>query len=166
MKTISEVHSVDEPMIAEAIGQHIVLAMLRTLAPSSMYAHAFPEIAEAIATASNHDPLFPRRKDGCARTASILVAIAWHESRFHPNAVYNGSFGLYQIRPPSPELSAKILLLPRDASYVAIDLIRTSFTRPWGERSAWLSKERMQTAIKVFGRVFPDAPLLPERTTP
>lgn len=169
-------------MIAEVVSQTAVLAMLRLLAPSSAYGYAFPEVAAAISTAANHDPLFPHRKDGCELTAAILVGLAWHESRFHPNAVGDRgkSFGLYQIQPPTANVDGKLLLIPRNASYVAIDLIRTSFQRcdgrPWDERLTWYaasqrvcirderivsqSRERMQTAMRVFRATFPQRPLL------
>lgn len=169
-------------MIAETVSVVSVLTMMRFLQPFSLHAPQYPEIATAIATASNHDPLFPHRKDGCERTAAILVAIAWHESRFHPNA--NGdngqSLGLFQIQPPTARVDGKLLLLPRTASYIAIDLIRTSFQkceqRPWGDKLVWYaasghicidhpvinkqSRDRMATADRVFKKVFPERPLL------
>lgn len=169
-------------MIAEAVSVVSVLAMMRFLGSGSPHGPQFPEMATAIATASSHDPLFPHRKDGCERTAAILVAIAWHESHFHPNAVGdNGaSLGMYQIQPPTVQLDGKLLLLPRTASYIAIDLIRRSFQkcegRAWDERLVWYaasghvcttnrviveqSRTRMRTAEKVFRNAFPERPLL------
>ena len=70
-------------MLAEAITAAQVLKMLYFLEPQGPYAPDYGEISEAIATASNQDPLFPQRPDGCIRTAAILVSVAWYESRFH-----------------------------------------------------------------------------------
>lgn len=162
-------------MLAEAISVPVVIAMMRAV--SMFETPHFPEIATAISTASNHDPLFPHRKEGCAATAAVLVAIAWHESNFRPNAVGdNGeSLGLYQIQPPTAKIDGKLLLIPRNASYVAIDLVRTSFRqckdKPWEERLSWyissgygchrsekireLSRVRMQTATKALAGAGP-----------
>jgi len=49
--------------------------------------------------------------------------------------------GLYRIPSPPTRIRANLLALPRTASLVAIDLMRTSFTAcarmPWSERLAW-----------------------------
>lgn len=130
-------------MIAEAISSALVMGALYKLEPYSPHVPQFAEISEAITQAANHDPLFPEDKDGCRKTAAILVAVAWFESRFHPNAVGdNGrSFGLFQIQPPTGKVPSNVLLNPRTSAYIAVDLIRQSFTacakRPYEERLSW-----------------------------
>jgi len=169
----------EEPLMwkAVAIGSARVMSMLYGLEPMGPHVPNYGEISEAIATAATEDPLFPGREDGSELTAAILVALAWHESRFHPNAVGdNGrSFGLFQIQPPTSQTKAELLLLPRTASYIAIDLIRKSFIacqkRTWSEALSWYvasngcpthpvivrkSMERMTTAKSVFLRFFPE----------
>ncbi|HEU4412509.1 MAG TPA: transglycosylase SLT domain-containing protein [Polyangiaceae bacterium] len=54
------------------------------------------------------------RRDGRARADALLVAVAYHESRFDPKAVGDGgrSFGLFQLQRGgasnfSPELAAR-----------------------------------------------------------
>ena len=105
-----------------------VLAIMNALAPATPWAFQYGEIAEAIADASNQDPLFPG-EDGARKTAAVLLALAYHESRFQPNVVGdNGaSFGLFQIQPPTAKVEAHLLTLPRNAAFIAIGLIRTSF---------------------------------------
>lgn len=169
-------------MIAEVVVAAQVLKMLQYLEPTSPYTPDYGEISEAIATASTHDPLFPNRADGCLRTAAILVAVAWHESRFHKSIIgdQGKSFGLFQIQPPTAKHSANMLLNPREASYIAIDLIRTSFTAcskaPWESRLSWYvssngcpdhpvirkkSISRMMTAERILRQEFPTKVLPP-----
>jgi len=163
-------------MIAQAVSEVAILAMLNFLGSEHSDRHG--EISHAIAEASSVDPLFPQREDGAERTASILVSIAFHESRFHPNVIgdQGKSFGLFQIQPGTWKIDAKTLLLPRTAASVAIDLVRKSFAqcrkRPWQERLSWYaasatcetvsptvlgkSIERMLLADKLFRRFFPE----------
>ena len=131
------------PMIAEAISSVAVMALLNFLEPYSPHVPDYGEISEAITQASNEDPIFPNHKDGVRMTAAVLVAVAHYESGFHKTVVgdHGKSFGLFQIQPPTARTSANLLLNPRTASYVAIDLIRTSFKqcakRPLLERLSW-----------------------------
>jgi hypothetical protein len=129
-------------MIALSIDSPLVMKVLYSVEP---YCPHHGEISEAITGAANADPLFPDRFDGCFRTAAILVALAWLTSRFRPNIVGNNgtTFGLYGIRPPASDANGKaittnMLSNPRDASYIAIDLIRESMRkdcgRTWEER--------------------------------
>jgi len=119
--------------------------LMKTLYAVEPYSIHHGEVSEAIANAANQDPLFPDREDGCLRTAAILVAIAFCTSRFNTNLVgSNGkAFGLYQIKPPPKDVNGKIITTnmltnARDASFIAIDLIRESMfacaDRPWEER--------------------------------
>lgn len=107
----------------------------------------YQETAVAIAEAANEDNLFPQKQDGAYRTASLLVAIAWFESRFNPTAIGdNGTaFGLFQIHADaSPGIMANELLLPRDAARVALRLVRTSFRvcrgEPAADRLSWYAR--------------------------
>ncbi len=127
------------PMLAEAIASTLVLAALNKIEPFGPFVPQYGELSEAIAQASNEDPLFPEDEHGCRKTAAILIAVAWYESRFQPNAVGNQgkSFGLYQIRPVEG-VPSNAVTNPRSASFVVIDQIRTSFeackNQPYGER--------------------------------
>jgi hypothetical protein len=111
-------------------------------APSAPWAYSYGETSTAIADAANADPL-SHDPDGAVKTAAILIALAKHESDFHPNAIgdHGASLGLFQIQPPTAKVDGTLLLVPRTAAPVAIDLIRTSFRvcgkRPWEERLAW-----------------------------
>jgi hypothetical protein len=92
-------------------------------------ATGLPEIAEAIAWASGQDPVFAG-SDGARRTAAVLVALAHHASGFRKTQLRNEgsgprSCGLYAIRPVRG-VTSSLLMLPRSASLVAIDLVRTS----------------------------------------
>ena len=173
-------------MIAEAITAAHVLKMLYFLEPQGPHVPDYGEISEAIANTSNQDPLFPQREDGCLRTAAILVSLAWYESRFHKSVVgdQGKSFGLFQIQPPTAKHSANMLLNPREASYIAVDLIRTSFgacrNQPWESRLSWYissngcpthpvivkkSMSRMLTAERILKSEFP-AKVLPPPALP
>jgi len=130
---------------AEAIGENVVLAMMNRLEPYGTWVPNYAEIAAVIAQAANHDPLLPGRKDGCKLTAALLVALAFVRSGFHPNLTTQKGFGLFQIRPPSPRIDGNRLLRPRDAAYIAVDLVRQSMLasreEPWEVRLAWLLSE-------------------------
>lgn len=172
------------PMLAEAIASTLVLAALNKLEPFSPFVPQYAEVAEAITQAANHDPLFPEDKDGCRKTAAILVALAWHESRFQPNVVgdHGRSFGLYQIQPPTAKVPSNVLTNPRTASYIAVDLIRQSFQacakRPFEERLSWYvsssgcpskpvivkkSMDRLLMAVRILPMMSPPPPLPPKK---
>lgn len=130
---------------ADVVTESDVMKMLYDLAPNGPHVPDYGEIANAISSAATQDPLFPWRKDGAKRTACLMVAMAFKESMFHRSVVGdNGrSFGLYQIQPPTARVPVKMLTVPRDASFVVIDLMRESFRqaalkgRPWHEGLAW-----------------------------
>jgi len=168
-------------MIARAVAEPAIMAMLYFLEPSGPHVPKYAEIANSIERASNHDPLFPDHVAGSEATASILTAIAFMESRFHTNAVGdNGrSFGLYQIQPPTAKTDASLLLLPVNASLIATGLIHQSFEQckhlPWTHRLSWYvasagcrsphpvivkkSMERLLLAQQLFARFFPQSTL-------
>lgn len=180
------------PFLARYVSERDVIGMLYYLGPGSPWMEKFGEIASAITRASNEDPLFPQYEPGCEATACILVALAYKESGFHQSLVANRgkNFGLYQIQPPTitrdpkkppTRVKGQTLLVPLAASFVAIDLIRTSFregeARPWVERLSWYmqtngspagmetlrrSMDRLMFAQTLFSRTFPQDKL-PER---
>lgn len=83
------------------------------------------EIGRAIREAANQDPLFPFRTEGCRLTAALLLVMAIQRSAMRSTLVQQKRMGLYQILPPHSNLNGKLLLDPRSASLIAIDLIRT-----------------------------------------
>lgn len=90
------------------------------------------ELACAITDAANDDPLW-KGPTGPVKTAALLLALACTSgSGLHPNRIGGGDgslgYGIYAIRMPPNcgHLPADVLLLPRTASYVAIDLVRQS----------------------------------------
>ena len=143
---------------ALALTPEWVLDKMEKLEPRSPWGYTFPETATAISEAANDMPL-STSPDGAHRTAAILIAIAYHESRFNPVVIGDGgkSFGLYQIQTgAAPGLVANALLLPRDASRVAISLIRTSFRvcggMPWTEKLGWYASGGMTCGDRYHGR--------------
>jgi len=119
-----------------------VLGIMNAHQPSAPWSYSYGETSTAIAEASNAEPL-TKEADGAAKTASILIALAEHESHFHPNAIgdHGDSLGLFQIQPPTARVDGNMLLVPRTAAPIAIELVRTSFRvchkLPWEDRLAW-----------------------------
>lgn len=179
--------------LARVVSEAAVSLMLYQLEGYGSNVTAYGEISFAIAKASNEDPLFPEHESGCEATACILVAMAWHGSKFHPNLIGLGgrTFGLYQLRPPTEEIDGSLMLTPINASFIALGLVRQSFQEceamPWPERlTAFVtangsegasrheivkkSMERLVLAHELFRRFFPAAtlpnklPALPEFT--
>jgi len=104
-----------------------ILAWVRKVAGYCDHDH---EVACAITDASMDDPLWPGEA-GALKTAAFLIALACTSgAAFHPNRIGGGDgslgYGIYAIRMPPGmgHLPADVLLLPRTASYVAIDLVR------------------------------------------
>lgn len=109
---------------------------------------------QAVPWASTEPDTAAAIADGCltpdagpwepAKCAAQLVVVAFHESRFRPNAVGDvdasvHSFGLFQIQ--APTLGREV---PRDAPgqvHAALELLHHSFDvcrdRPENERLAW-----------------------------
>jgi hypothetical protein len=113
-----------------------ILSLMISLQPEAPWSDTYPATASAIDQAVQEQPsLFTNDADGRARTAALLVALAWAESTFKPNAVGRGGVrGLYQVAGHG-DLSD-----PLKGSRVAMDLIRESFricaARPLDERLA------------------------------
>ena len=106
------------------------------LQPEAPWKDTYQATAEAIDHAVAEQPsLFGDDPDGRAKTAAVLVALAWAESTFKPNAVGHGGVrGLYQIGGKTGMSD------PLAASRTALTMIRESFrlcsARPVGERLA------------------------------
>lgn len=62
-----------------------ILNLILTLQPSAPWSETYGRTAEAIARVSEASPVFAG-EDGPARTAAMLVALAWFESSFRPDA--------------------------------------------------------------------------------
>ena len=169
----------DEPQhVARPVTGVQVMKLLYKFRGNDAAIRSYGEISEAIARASTEDPLFPHVAEGSEMTAAILVAVAWHESRFTRDAVgdQGKSFGLYQIQPPSGRVNSKMLTVAREATFIAIGLIRDSIQhclskgRDWREALAWYaassdygskhpkiigqSRTRMMTAAELFTEFF------------
>jgi hypothetical protein len=113
-----------------------ILSLMLVLQPQAPWSDTYSSTASAIDQAVQEEPaLFSNDAEGRARTAALLVALAWAESTFKPNAVgRRGVRGLYQVGGRG-DLSD-----PLKASRVALELIRDSFRlcggRPVSERLA------------------------------
>lgn len=113
-----------------------ILSLMSILQPEAPWIDTYPATASAIDKAvQEQPPLFEGDPDGRAKTAAILVALAWAESTFKPNATGRGGVrGLFQVGGHG-DMSD-----PVKASRVALELVRESFrvckARPVGERLA------------------------------
>jgi hypothetical protein len=106
---------------------HWVVGLMVALEPSAPWRATFEKTAEAIARVAESEPLFDDR--GEERTAALLVAVAWYESRLKPTAKSkDGQFVcLYQVDKrhlPDPQ---KALDDPEVCTRAAIKIIRASF---------------------------------------
>ncbi len=118
-----------------------VVGLMVALEPQAPWRPTFEKTAEAIARVSESEPLFDER--GEERTAALLVAVAWYESRLKPNAKSkNGQwYCLYQVDKrhlPDPQ---KALDDPEVCTRAAIKIIKGSLqtcaSHPLEERLAF-----------------------------
>jgi hypothetical protein len=141
-------------MTVEALTTWVLLWMTRLLAPTlahgasddgthHRWAESYPNVAAAIADASFREPMF-KGEDGARRTAAMLTAWAFHESRFDPKAVgdHKTAFGLYQIHASTiPAVPKDDLFDPEKATRAARELMLQSFricsSFPLEERGGW-----------------------------
>lgn len=150
-----------------------ILVLMVALQPEAPWIATYTGTARAIAEAAEREPIFDG-DDGPERTAALLVALAWFESRFQADAIGDASqsFGLYQIsRVHAPALE---LVEPIDATTHALRLLRQSMAicakRPMVERLGWYaaggpgcdhahdkSRHRMQLAQRLLREHPPDA---------
>lgn len=134
------------------VSPSVLIEAMYKLEPGVPWQNTFAESAEAIAEASNRDPLYTDELGGY-RTAFLLVALADHESKLKPTAIHpkSGAMGLFQIQPPTAHLvptgeriKGNVLLLPRSAAPIAIELIRVSDkicrAHPVEERLIWYAQ--------------------------
>lgn len=117
-----------------------VVGLLVALEPNAPWRGSYEKTAEAIARVSESEPLFEDK--GEERTAALLVAVAWYESRLKPNAKSaNGQwYCLYQIDKrhlPDPQ---KALDDPEVCTRAAVKILKASLEmckkRPVEERLA------------------------------
>ena len=100
-----------------------VLLLMISLQPANVtpWADTFPATAESIARASVQSPLFAGA-DGPARTATVLVSVAWFEGRFNAHAIgdHGHSHGMFQSsRVPIEDLD--------EQTRQALGMMRASF---------------------------------------
>ncbi|HEU4411837.1 MAG TPA: transglycosylase SLT domain-containing protein [Polyangiaceae bacterium] len=127
-----------------------VLSLLLFLQPDAPWRASYDETARAIAEAAERaEPLFPG-PDGRARTAALLVAVAYHESRFDPKAVGDGgrSFGLFQL-----QRGGASNFTPQVAARRSLAMIRSSRNacrdRPENERLAAYASGRCDRGLEA-----------------
>lgn len=107
-----------------------VVSLLTALEPSAPWKDTYENTADAIAKVADSASLFPAEERGAEHTASLLVAMAWYESRLKPSAKSKDgrSFCLYQIDrsylAPDPK---KSLEDPELCTRTAVRLVRQSF---------------------------------------
>jgi hypothetical protein len=108
---------------------HWVVGLMVALEPSAPWRPTFEKTAEAIARVAESEPLFDDH--GEERTAALLVAIAWYESRLKPNAKSaNGQwFCLYQVDKRNLPDPQKALDDPEVCTRAAIKIIRASLQK-------------------------------------
>lgn len=130
-----------------------VTASMHRIQPSAPFnvSCAYGEISNAISDAANSDPIFGS-EDGGYRTAALLIAVAYQRSGFHPNAVSHGN-GLYRLCPPNPRIPATMTVMPKEASLVALDLLRKSLEickdRSIDERLGWFIEGHKSNDLKI-----------------
>lgn len=103
-----------------------VVGLMAALEPSAPWRGTYEKTAEAIARVAESEPLFEEK--GEERTASLLVSLAWYESRFKANAKSsNGQwYCLYQIDKRHLADPEKALQDPEVCSRAAVKILRTS----------------------------------------
>jgi hypothetical protein len=151
-----------------------ILTLMIALQPRAPWLDTYEATAKAIASVvAEEAPLFSGT-EGREKSAALLVALSWAESRFDPKAVgdQGKSVGLYQIfhtNLPTPEGFARkdILGNQPNATKVAHRMLKQSMTicgkRPVEERLGWYasgdgacakglseSRFRVGLALKVF----------------
>ena len=167
-----------------------ILALMLALQPKAPWSQTYEETAKAIATVVEAEtPLFDGEK-AREKTAALLVALAFTESRFDAKAVgdHGQSVGLYQIfspNLPTPEGYGRneILGHPLEATRVAHRMMRESMRvcarHPVEERLAWYasgdgncirgqseSRYRVGIAMRIFKKIPPPNPPQPALAAP
>lgn len=119
-----------------------VVSLLTALEPSAPWSDTYARTAEAIAKVAESDPLFASEADGAARTATVLVSLAWYESHFKPDARSKDgkTLCLYQVQRSSFDDPKEALKDPELCTRAAMKLLHRSLgeckTRHADERLA------------------------------
>ena len=106
-----------------------VVGLMVALEPSAPWRGTFEKSAEAIARVAESEPLWADH--GEERTAALLVAIAWYESRLKANAKSrDGQFlCLYQVDKRHLADPQKALDDPEVCTRAAIKIVRASLDK-------------------------------------
>lgn len=150
---------------------HWVVSLLVALEPSAPWRPTFEKTAEAIARVAESEPLFDDH--GEERTAALLVAIAWYESRLKPTAKSkDGQFVcLFQVDKRHLADPQKALDDPEVCARPAIKIVRASLQkcskRPLDERLAQFMSGTCDKGVNDSRyRMFLGAKLLKEHPFP
>jgi Transglycosylase SLT domain len=150
-----------------------VMGLLAALEPSAPWSNTYEKTAEAIARVSESEPLFAVDDNGEERTASLLVAIAWYESRLNPAArSKNGPwYCLYQLDKSYLPDAQKSLSDQEMCTRAAVKILRKSLAmckaRPLDERlAAFMSGQCDRGGVQSRHRMFLAKKLLKEHPTP
>lgn len=150
-----------------------VVGLLAALEPNAPYRSTYEKTAEAIARVSESEPLFPVEEEGEERTATLLVSLAWYESRLRPDAKSkNGRwYCLYQLEKGWLPNAKQSLVDPEMCTRAAVKVIRQSMTtcksRPLTERLAYFTSGRCDRGgVESRYRMFLASKLLKEHPLP
>jgi hypothetical protein len=148
-----------------------VVGLLVALEPSAPWRGTYEKTAEAIARVAESEPLFDN--NGEERTAALLVAIAWYESRLKPNAKStDGQFYcLYQVHKNHLADPKKALDDPEVCTRAAVKILRDSLRlcakRPENERlAAYMSGVCDRGGVESKYRMFLASKLMKEHPMP
>ena len=87
-----------------------ILSLMLAIQPSAPWRASYEDTADAIARVVESSPSLFAGDKGRERTAAVLVAVGWHESRFNPSAIgdHGRSYGIYQAsRVPLVDVEAQ-----------------------------------------------------------
>ena len=150
-----------------------VVGLLAALEPKAPWSHTYEKTAEAIARVAESEPLFAPEDRGEERTATLLVSMAWYESRLKPNAKSsNGKwFCLYQLGKAYLPNAEKSLTDPEMCTRAAVKIIKKSLdlckARPLEERLAsYMSGQCDRGGVESRYRFFLANKLLKEHPMP
>jgi hypothetical protein len=142
-----------------------ILTLMVALQPAAPWRASYEKTAAAFADAAKADPLFVGERAE-ARTGALLVALAWHESRFNPRAVASKRFMcLFQIDRVHLADPERALSDPADCTRAAMRILKESlskcrhraepdrlafFTSGSCERGGAASRHRMFLASRIL----------------
>ncbi|MEZ4262740.1 MAG: transglycosylase SLT domain-containing protein [Polyangiaceae bacterium] len=142
-----------------------ILTLMVALQPAAPWRASYDKTAAAFAEAATSDPLFAGERAE-ARTGALLVALAWHESRFNPRAVASKRFMcLFQIDRVHLADPERALRDPADCTRAAMRILKESlskcrhraepdrlafFTSGSCERGGAASRHRMFLASRIL----------------